>query len=65
MDRDIDFNREELEPTDIDNESAHNSNATVALTEPDETGHTKDPMYSNHDKLMTLMREIDDLHQQI
>ena len=58
LDRDIDFNTENPEPIDIDNESTHSSDTTVALGGPMETGHPKDLVHSNHNKLMALTREI-------
>ena len=63
LDRGIDVNAEDSEPTDIENESTHTSNATVALGAPEAEGDSKNPVYSNHDKLMALMREINDLCQ--
>ena len=54
---------EDPEPTDIDNEITHSSEDTVALGGPEAEGHPEDSVYSNHDKLMALMREINDLHQ--
>ena len=65
LDRGIDLNAEEPEPTDIDNESTHTSDATVALGGPEAAGHCEDPVYSNHNKLSALMREINDLHQRV
>ena len=47
----------------IDNESTDSSDATVALGRPEAEGHPKDPVYSNQDKLMALMREMNNLHQ--
>ena len=47
----------------IDNESTHSSDATVALGGPEAEGHPKDPVYSNHNKLTVLTREINHLHQ--
>ena len=37
----------------------------VALGGPEAEGHPEDPVYNNHDKLTALMREINNLHQQI
>ena len=62
LDRGINLNAEDPEPTDIDNESTHSSNSTVALGGPESEGHLEDPVYSNHNKLMALTREINDLH---
>ena len=63
LDRGIDLNAEDPEPTDIDNESAHSSDTTVALGRPEAVGHPQDPVYSNHNKLTALRREIIDLYQ--
>ena len=63
LDRGINLNTEDTEPTDIDNESTYSWDVTVALGGPEAEGHPKDPVCSNHDKLMALMREINDLHQ--
>ena len=63
LDRGINLHAEDPEPTNIDNESTHNSDATVALGQPETQGHPKDPVYSNCDKLMDLTREINNLHQ--
>ena len=49
----------------IDNDSTNHSNATVTLGGPEAEGHPKDPVYSTHNKLMALMREINNLHQWI
>ena len=65
LDRGIDLHAEDTELTDIDNESTHSSNATVALGGPEAEGHPNDPVYSNHDKLTALTREINDLCQQV
>ena len=48
---------------DNDDESTHSSDTTVALGGTEAEGHPKDPVYSNQDKLMALMRKINDLHQ--
>ena len=63
LDRAINLNAEDPEPTDIDNKSTHGSDTTVALGEPEAEGHPDDPIYSYQDKLMSLMREINDLCQ--
>ena len=63
LDRGINLHVEDTEPADIDNESTHRSDTTVALGGPETEGHLIDPVYNNHDKLAVLMREINDLHQ--
>ena len=64
LDIGINLNAEDPEPTDIYNESTHSLDATVALGGPEVEGHPKDHVYSSQDKLIALMREINDLHQQ-
>ena len=61
LDRGINLCVEDPEHTDIDNESTHSSNATVALGGLEAEGHPEDPVYNNHDKLRALTREINDL----
>ena len=65
LDRGIDLNAEDSEPTGIDNDnkSTHGWDTTVALGGAEAEGHPNDPIYNNQDKLMELMREINDLHQ--
>ena len=63
LDRGIDLHAEDPEHADIDNESTHASDATVALGGSEAQGHPKDPVYNNHDRLTALMREINDLCQ--
>ena len=63
LDRGINLNAEDPEPTDIDNENTHSLDATVALGGPEAEGHPTDPVYSNNDKLTALMRETNNLHQ--
>ena len=63
LDRDIDLHIEEAMGIDNDDVSTHGSDATVALGGPEAEGHPNDPIYNNQDKLMELMREINDLHQ--
>ena len=65
LDRGINIHAEDSEPVDIDNESTHSSNATVTLGGPETEGHPKDPVFNNHDKLTTLMRETNSLWQQV
>ena len=64
LDRGIDLHADDPEPSNIDNECTHSSNATVALGGPEAEGHPEDPVYSNHNKLMALMREINDFISQ-
>ena len=61
--RGMDVLAEDPEHADIDNESTHSSDATVAIGVPEAVGHPEDPVYDNQDKLTALTREINDLHQ--
>ena len=63
LDRGMDIHAVDPEHTDIDNESTHSSDATVALGRPEAEGHPEDPVYNNHNKLTALMREINNLQQ--
>ena len=65
LDRGLDILTEDPEHTDIDNESTNSSHALVALGGPEVVGHPKDPVYDNQDRLTTLMREINHLHQRV
>ena len=65
LDRGIDLSAEDPEPADIDNESTHSSDAIVALWVSETEGYLEDPVNSNQDKLMALIREINDLCQQV
>ena len=62
---DININAEDPEPTDIDNESTHSSDATITLGGPEAESHPKDPIHSNHDKLTAVRREINDFCQSV
>ena len=63
LDRGLDILTEDLKCTNIDNESTHSSDTTVALGGPEAVGHPKDLVYGSQDKLTALIREINDLHQ--
>ena len=63
LDRGMDILTEDPEHADIDNESTHSLDTTVALGGPKAEGHPQDQVYDNQDKLTALMREINDLHQ--
>ena len=65
LDRGLDILTEDPEHTDINNDSTHSLEATVALGGPDAVGHPEDPVYDNQDRLTALMREINDLHQRV
>ena len=56
---------EDADHADIDSESTHSSDATVALGDPEGVGHPEHPVYNNQDRLMALTREINDLHQRV
>ena len=61
----MDILTENPEHADIDNDSTHSSDATVALGGSDAVGHPEDPVYDNKDSLTALTREINDLHQRV
>ena len=63
LERSMDIHAEDCEHANIDDESNQNSDATVALRGPEAEEHPEDPVYNNHDKLTSLTREINDLHQ--
>ena len=63
--RGLDIFAEDPEHADINNESTHSLDAIVALGEPETVGYPKDLVYGNQDKLTAMMREINDLHQQV
>ena len=63
LDRGMDILAEDPEHADVDNESSHSSDATVALGGSEAKGHPRDPAYDNQDKLTALTREINDLCQ--
>ena len=50
LDRGMDLHAEDPELADIDNESTHTSDATVAIGGPKVKGYPEDPVYNNHDK---------------
>ena len=61
----MDILTEDPEYAEINNDSTHSSDATVALGGPEAVGHSEDPVYNNQDRLTALMREINDLHQRL
>ena len=61
LDRGLDILTEDPEHIDIDNDSTHNSDDTVALGSPDAVGHPEDLVCDNQDRLTALIREIKDL----
>ena len=61
----LDILAEDPEHTDINNDSTHSSEATIALGGPDTIGHPEDPVYNNEDRLTALIREITNLHQRV
>ena len=56
---------EDTEHVNINNNGNHSSDATVALGDPEAIVHPEDPAYKNQDRLTTLTREINDLHQRV
>ena len=62
LDRGMDILTDDPEHADINNESTHSLDATVALGGPEAEEHPEGHVYSNQDKLAALTREINDLH---
>ena len=56
--RSLDILTEDSEHADIDNDSTHSLDGTVALGGSEAVGHPEDPVHDNQDRLMTFMREI-------
>ena len=65
LNRGLDILTEDTGHADIDNDSTHILDATVALGDPEAVGHPEDPAYGNQDRLTALTREINDLHQRV
>ena len=65
LERGLDILTEDPEHADINNESTHSLDATVALGCPEAIEHPKDPVYDNQDRLTAFTREINDLHQRV
>ena len=65
LNRGLDILAEDTEHTDINNDSTHSSDSTVALGDPEAVGYHEGPAYENQDRLKVLMREINDLHQRV
>ena len=63
LNRSLDVLTEDTECPDIDNNSNHSSDATVALGDPEAVGQPEDPAYQ--DRFTTLTKEINDLHQRV
>ena len=63
LDRGLHILTEDPEHADID--ITHSSDATITLGGPEAVGHPEDPVYNNEDRLTTLTREINDLHQRV
>ena len=57
LDRGLDILTEDPEHANIENESTHSSDATVAPGGPKAVGHPEDPVYNNQDRLTALTRE--------
>ena len=50
QDRGLDILTEDPKHADINNESTHSSDVTVALGGPEAVGHPEDPVYGNQDR---------------
>ena len=62
LDRGLDILTEDA---DINNDSTHSLDATVALGGPEAVGHPEDLVYNDQDRLPVLTRELNDLHQRV
>ena len=65
LDRGLEILAEDTDHADIDNNSTHSSDTTVALGDPEAVGHPDDPAYDNQDRLTAIIREINDLCQRV
>ena len=65
LDRGLDILSEGSEHADINNDSTHSLDATVASGHPEAVGHPEDPVYNDQDRLTALIRGINDLHQRV
>ena len=65
LNRGLDILAEDTEQADIDNDSTHSSDTTVALGDSEAVGHPEGPAHENQDRLTALMREINDLQQRV
>ena len=65
LDKGLDILTEDTELANIDNESTHSLDATVALGGPEVAGHPEYPVYDNQERLTALTKEIYGLHQRV
>ena len=65
LDRGLDILTEDPEHADLNNDSTHCLDATVALWDPETVGHHKDWMYNEEDRLTALTRELNALCQRV
>ena len=65
LDRHLDILTEDPGQANIDSESTHSSDATIALGGPEVVGHSEDPVYDNQERLTTLTRELHDLCERV
>ena len=63
--RGLDILTGNTEHTDIDNNSTHCSDTTVALGDPEAVGHPEDPTHDNQDRLPAITKDINDLHKRV
>ena len=56
---------EDAEHTNINIDSTHNSDTTVALGSPEVVGHPEDTVYNGQNRLAALTMELNDLHQRV
>ena len=65
LNRGMDILTEDAEHADIDNDSTHSSDATVALGGPEAVEHPENPVHNDQERLTVLTRKINDLHQRV
>ena len=58
LDRGLDILMEDPEHTDLDNDSTHSSDTTIALGGPEAVEHPEDQVYNEEDKLTVLTIEL-------
>ena len=62
LNRGLDILAEDTEHANINNDSTHSSDATVALGDPEAVDHPANPTHKNQVRLTALTREINDLY---
>ena len=57
LDRGLDILTEDIEHADIDNDTTHSSDATVALVGPEAVRHPDDPVYNDQNRIKCLQEK--------